>query len=128
MQDNGFSVGVDIERVERFKDIFQKEHSKFLKMIYTKKEINYCFSKSNPSEHLAARFAGKEAIIKVLSGFGIRVESILPRDIEILRGVNGRPEVKINLEGTTNLTIEISLSHSTKNAIALASGRRNEQQ
>lgn len=52
------------------------------------KELKYCLSKTNPYPHLAARFAGKEAVIKLISGFGGKIS---PNEIEILNDNSGAP-------------------------------------
>ena len=56
------SVGVDIEDIGRFRKLDQKSSGVFLKKVYTKNELDYCFQKSVPAQHLAVRFAGKEAV------------------------------------------------------------------
>src|SRR3954447_24259617 len=44
-------------------------------------ELSYCEAQPHPDEHLAARFAAKEAVIKALS-----IDGFEPLDIEILGG------------------------------------------
>lgn len=56
MNINDFSIGVDIEPSLRFRDLDRKESGNFLTKIFTEKEMNYCFSKKAPAQHLAARF------------------------------------------------------------------------
>ena len=67
---NIIGIGVDIEKIDRFKKIHQKKNNNFLKRIYTKFEIDYCFQQIKVSEKLAEIFSGKEAIIKALSNIG----------------------------------------------------------
>ena len=55
-------IGVDIEKTDRFKK--KLKDKRFLNKIFTQEELNYCFSNKYPEKHLAARFAGKEAMIK----------------------------------------------------------------
>ena len=87
------------------------------------KELKYCLSKTNPYPHLAARFAGKEAVIKLISGFGGKIS---PNEIEILNNADGVPGVLLNKEGLDRFSIVISLSHSKDRAIAFAWGVRYE--
>lgn len=60
-------IGVDIESVDRFKHLPFDENKNFYRRIFTKREIEYCLSKSNPYQHFTARFCAKEAFIKAVS-------------------------------------------------------------
>lgn len=110
-------IGVDIEDISRFIGKNLENSSNFLKRIYTQNELDYCFKKSNPAPHLAARFCAKEAIYKALSN--ITTAPIHLIDIEILNKENGAPYVNLkNFE--QKYKIEISLSHDKTKAIAFA--------
>ena len=108
-------VGTDIESVNRFKDIVIRDNDKFLNKIFTGDELNYCFSKDEPSPHLAARFAGKEAVIKAL--YSIDIKDVFYKDIEILNSETGVPCASLK-DTYDNIHIKISLSHSKEWAIA----------
>jgi holo-[acyl-carrier protein] synthase len=108
-----FTVGVDCEDISRF----EKMGSLFAKKIFTKKEIEYCSTKAFPSQHFAARFAGKEAIIKCFGGIGKKIPF---SHIEILKCENGAPAVKILNESLGSHDVKLSLSHSGNMAIAFA--------
>lgn len=108
-------IGTDIESINRFKDITIKHNSKFLNKIFTENELNYCFSKDEPSSHLAARFVGKEAVIKALHS--IDIKDVFFKDIEILNNKTGVPHVSLK-NNTNKIYIKISLSHSKESAIA----------
>lgn len=110
------SIGVDMELISRFKDLDRKTNGKFLNKIFAKKEIDYCFSKPAPAQHLAVRFAAKEAIVKAISSLGKRILSL--NKIEIVRNANGSPRVKINSTDFQDLQIYVSLSHCKDIAIA----------
>ena len=118
---NDFSVGVDIEDIERFVKLDIEKNESFFNRLFTQKEMEYCLSKSNPYPHLAVRFAGKEAVIKLISGFG---EKVNPGEIEILNDANGVPVVNINNERFNNIKVIISLSHCKDKAIAFAWGNK----
>jgi len=107
------SIGVDCEEVGRFRE--KANDKAFLKKIYTEREVHYCESKPNPEQHLAARFAGKEAVIKALQGLNMEVAF---SQIEILNDNKGRPYVKI--QNLKNLEVKISLTHTRELAIAFA--------
>ena len=82
-------LGVDIEDIDRFRKLDLYEDKGFFSKIYTGDEISYCFSKDSPAQHLAVRFAGKEAVVKntkfsrclldsltILSFFGLLIISL----------------------------------------------------
>ena len=117
-------VGVDIERISRFSKAKARDAG-FLGKFMTAKEIDYCFSKTSPQLHIAARFAGKEATLKALSGLSIRGVSL--RDIEIANDDYGAPSVSIRIEDKYNIHVDISLSHSGDYAIAFAIAVRGER-
>lgn len=107
-------LGIDIIEIERIKKSVDDYGDQFLKKIYTKTELEYSLSKKNRYQHLAARFAAKEAIIKALSGVGDKGFSY--QDIEIYNEVNGMP--RVNLYNSlkeflgTDKELKISMSHS----------------
>ncbi len=107
-------VGIDIIEIERIKKSVDKLGSKFLDKIYTELEKQYSLSKANKYQHLAARFAAKEAIIKALSS--IYNEGFRWKDIEIFNEPSGMPKVKLSgkLESLINseMDLKISMSHS----------------
>ncbi|MHA7733150.1 holo-ACP synthase [Nitrosopumilus sp. S6] len=111
-------VGVDIENISRFVNIHKKKDRKFLDKIFTEREIDYCFEKVKPEQHLAARFAAKEAIIKACNTICNNVLSFI--DIEIQNNINGIPLVHIKKKEFSGMDIKLSLSHSSDNAIAFA--------
>jgi holo-[acyl-carrier protein] synthase len=116
MAESYFGIGADIETISRFRKA--DAGSSFLNKIFTGAEINYCFSCAEPARHLAARFAGKEAIIKALSG--LNRSGAAYKDIEITNDSNGMPSVRILKPGFDDLEIKLSLSHDRQEAIAFA--------
>jgi holo-[acyl-carrier protein] synthase len=117
---NNFSVGVDIESIKRFKNLNRKKSNNFLAKIFTAKEMDYCFSKQYPAQHLTARFAGKEAVIKALKTSRIKNPILMLNDIEITNNKQGAPEVSIRGNKFAKTKIIISLSHCEDKAVALA--------
>jgi len=115
-ESKNLGVGTDIEDVERFRKLDRDKNSIFLDKIFTKKELDYSFSKAKPYQHLAARYAGKEAVVKALSSVG--KQNIGYKDIEILNCDNGIP--RVNLNYNSSLKVHISLSHSNDRALAFA--------
>lgn len=108
------AIGCDIEEISRFRG--KENDSHFLETVCTPAEISYIQTQTNPSQHLAARFCGKEAILKALSKFGISLEL---SEIEIINDETGRPIATIQ-NNKMGLKIEISLSHCKTYAMAQA--------
>lgn len=110
-----YGVGVDILEVDRFKSLINDK--KFLERIFTEKELqlikgNYITAADN--------FASKEAVVKsIKTGF----RGINPRDIEVLRDINGAPVVNLYgeaLEFFSGLNLKIHLSISNTNVLSIA--------
>ena len=118
-------TGIDIVEIKRIKNILNKWGDRFLKRIYTEKEKKYCEKKKNMYIHLAARFAAKEALVKML---GTGMKQIKWTEIEITNNRKGKPE--INLYGKALLIakqqeisiIHISISHEKEYAVAQVIG------
>jgi holo-[acyl-carrier protein] synthase len=107
-------IGIDIIEIERIKKSIDDYGDQFLNKIYTSNEIKYCLSKKDKYQHLAARFAAKEAIYKAISS---NWNSELSwQDMEIVNAPNGMPEVKFkgNLEKflSKDKDLKLSMSHS----------------
>lgn len=115
---NNFGIGIDIESIKRFKKVDYIKNDSFLKKIFTKNELDYCYSKENAEQHLAARFAGKEAIVKALNSMG-RFHMDY-KEIEIINIEKGVPMVKLYNKNLKKLKARISLSHCEDKAIAFA--------
>lgn len=105
-------IGIDIEEVGRFRKLPYKGNQSFYKNIFTPLEIKYCLSKAKPSQHFAARFAAKEAVLKCLQSTIYKV-----LDVEICNNKNGIPNVKAKDQKGKFL---ISLSHTKDQAAAVA--------
>lgn len=108
------SLGIDLVQVDRLKRAIKK-NGNFLSRVFTEAEIEHCFNQSRKYEHLAGKFAAKEAVAKAFN--------ISPRwrEIETLNGRNGKP--KVNLYGKLekigyDRQILLSISHTREYAIA----------
>lgn len=115
-------TGVDIVEVFRMRDAISKWGDNFLKKIFTDTEIKYSDSKRFSSQHYAARFAAKEAVIKA---FGQpRKFPIKWTEIEVLNDDEGKPLIKFHddaLKLKKRKAIDsviVSMSHSKNYAIA----------
>ena len=112
-------VGIDLIEIGRVARALER-HPGFVDRVFTPIEREYCLSRANPSQHFAARFAGKEAVGKAL-GFGV---PFTWREIEIA----GRPKPSVALSGRTAAWarrvraggIDLSMTHSKGMAAAVA--------
>lgn len=115
-------AGVDIIEISRVKRVYERYGARFLRRIYTEREVAYCRGRA---PQLASRFAAKEATMKAL-GTGVR--GVRWRDIEVVRGRGQAP--RIELHGTAQARadrlglsdIALSLSHSKEFAVASVVG------
>ena len=118
MEIKNFAIGTDIESIGRFRKLNRTDNSSFLNRIFTKNELDYCFSKKMHASCLAARYAGKEAIVKALSSMG-RANLDYKR-LEIFNNEKGVPTVRLGGADFRNLEVHLSLSHCEDKAIAFA--------
>ena len=107
-------IGIDIIEIDRIKESAENYGDRFLNKIYTQKELDYCLNKKYKYQHLAARFAAKEAVYKALAtGWNKEVSW---QNIEISNEPNGMPIVTLkgNLKKFLNkgINLKISMSHS----------------
>ena len=124
--------GIDIIETARIKRSVDEHGERFLDRVYTRSERDYCErSKKRYFEHLAGRFAAKEAVLKVL-GTGWR-GGIAWTDIEVVKEPSGQPRIKLTGECeriARELGIvrwHISISHIETHATASAIGLRKEE-
>jgi holo-[acyl-carrier protein] synthase len=115
-------TGIDIAEVPRIQQSIERFGDRFLRRIYTEREIRYCDSKLNRNERYAARFAAKEAAMKALgTGWSHGVRWL---DCEVVRLPGGRPSIAFHGEAgevAARLGVKhaaLSLSHTAEQAIA----------
>lgn len=82
-------LGIDLADIERVGRVLER-YPRFAERCFTDHEREYAFRFAKPERRLAARFAGKEAVMKSL-GAGWR--QIGWQDIEITGG--GKPTVRM---------------------------------
>ena len=116
------SIGIDIIEIERIESALKRWEGRFLNRIYTEAELKICEGRISS---LAARFAAKEAVMKVL---GTGAKGIGWREIEILADSAGKPLVNLygrakNKAAELNLKeFSVSLSVAKQYAVAAAIG------
>lgn len=118
------AIGVDIVEIARLRRSSKRWGKAFLHKIYTAKELAYSKSKRFPEQHLAARFAAKEAVFKALGE--VEREFVGWKNVEILNDPAGKPylvwhglaEKARKKHGIRQAAV--SLSHTDNYAVATA--------
>ena len=123
--------GIDVVEVARVAELVERHGERFLARCFGPAERAYAESRSprRRAEHLAARFAAKEAALKVL-GTGLR-GGICWTDIEVVRDGAGCPSLR--LSGRAGevaaergiASWHLSLTHTATLAYASAIGTRD---
>lgn len=115
-----FGIGNDIVEIKRIEKSLEKYGERFLKRVFTTREIEYCNSfKDTENLHYAARFAAKEAFSKAIgTGF---TKGFKLKEVGIVNEKSGRPRIELfgDLEEKYGkYVIHVTLSHSDEYAIA----------
>ena len=117
-------IGTDIVECLRIGRMIEQHGELFLTRVYTDREIRYCQGRKHATEHFAARWAAKEAILKCL-GTGWR-KGICWTDMEVRNEQSGQPRVhmrgaaKDQAEALKITDILLTLSHCRAYATAYA--------
>ena len=117
-------TGIDIVEIARFRKILDGANERFLMRVFTREEQRFCLARKDPAQHLAARFAAKEAVFKALgTGWSKGVTWL---DVEVQRREHEAPFIL--LHGATQEIaaskgvgkIHLSLTHTNDWAAATA--------
>ena len=115
-------IGVDVIECSRIQRSIERFGDRFLHRVFTDGEIEYSMSMKFPERHLAARFAGKEAVSKA---FGTGIGKAMGwRNIDIQKKESGEPFLVLSgpaeafaaKRGVTSALI--TLSHTENYAVA----------
>jgi holo-[acyl-carrier protein] synthase len=116
-------VGIDLASAQRVRDALDAHGARYLERVYTDAEQLDC---GGDPARLAARFAAKEATIKVLRpGPGAAVPL---RDIEVVRHADGHTELLLTglaaeraaAEGLEDLAVSLSHEGDLATAVVFA--------
>ncbi len=120
-------LGVDLADVDRVERVLGK-YPRFAERCFTDHEREYAFRFASPARRFAARFAGKEAVMKSM-GTGWR--RIRWTDIEITGG--GKPTVKMSgnalrraeMLGVSEVMVTITHTDTSALVMAIAVGEHD---
>jgi len=128
--------GVDIIEVARIRHAAERWGMRFLRRVFTPAELADC-GVGGPApryESLAARWAAKEATAKALGaglrGLGGSPTGLRFQEIEVIRGPDGRPALRLSGAAAAAAaqvglgSLALSLSHTHDHAVASVIGLR----
>lgn len=114
-------IGVDVVEIPRIQRAIDEWGDTFLEKIFTPHELAYARARKNTTQHIAGRFAVKEAVAKALAtgwSGGFRW-----KDVEVENDAAGKPSVRLHghvrdlLKGNRIL---VSISHSESVVVGFA--------
>lgn len=112
-------VGIDVIEIDRIKKSITNK--RFINRIFSEQEIRYFTSINYKLTTIAANFAAKEALYKILNKY---IKVIPFNKISILRDSSGRPYILFHKDINDfilnlNISFSISITHSKTDAIAM---------
>lgn len=116
--------GIDIVEIDRIVGMIADHGDRFLRRCFTDGERRYAEDRRRRDEHLAGRFASKEAVLKAM-GTGWR-DGIAWTDVEVVLLPSGQPTVRLHGRAAAiagDLGIDawhLSISHTATHAVASA--------
>jgi len=108
-------TGVDITEVKRLREAVEKWDDGFLNRVFTSKELENAKTRGSLYQHLAGRFAAKEAVFKALGD-----KELSWKDVQILNDKDGKPHCIILNKKNKNVEVHVSISHVKNYAVASA--------
>lgn len=111
--------GIDLVEINRFISLNPKIRERFIQRVFTNAEVDFS---SSSFEHLAGKFAAKEAAAKAL---GCGIGEVHWQDLEILNESSGRPflvlhnQAKLLAEMKGWSSWSVSISHTSTHATAI---------
>lgn len=108
-------TGVDIIEVRRLRQAVEKWGDDFLRRVFTASELESARERAGLYQHLAGRFAAKEAVFKALGDKNLKWQ-----DVEITNDKEGKPSCVITNKKSGRIEAHISISHVKNYAVASA--------
>ncbi len=116
-------LGIDVIEVDRIQSMIDKHAARFLARVFTPTEVFHSAGRRNRAQHLAARFAAKEAAMKAL-GTGL-TSGVTWHDFEVITDAAGKPSLAVtgiaqNLAKRMRIrSWQVSLTHTRLHAAAV---------
>jgi holo-[acyl-carrier protein] synthase len=121
-------LGVDLAEVSRVRRMLARDSDRFRQRCFTDAEWAYAHRFTDPSERLAARFAGKEAVMKSMFTGWRRIPW---RDVEITGGgpprveLYGKAAARADLLGISDFKITITHTGDTALVFVVSIAQHN---
>lgn len=85
--------GIDLVSIRRIERLLERHRDRFLARCFTPAEQAYAAGSRREAEHLAVRFAAKEAVLKAIgTGWSGGIEWT---DVEVVRHASGAPGIRL---------------------------------
>ncbi len=122
-------IGTEITECLRIARMIEQHGEQFIDRVYTPAEVRYCQGRPQSTQHFAARFAAKQAILRALGINSSR--GAVWADVEIRRDSSGRPAVAargaikdlIEQQGVGEILVTLSHCRTHATAYAIVMGR-----
>ena len=117
-------IGADITECLRIARMIERHGEMFINRVFTADEVRYCQSRRQSTQHFAARWAAKQAVLKALGIAAARGMSWT--DIEIRKAPHGQAVVAVqgaikdHVERRGVARILVSMAHCRTHATAYA--------
>ena len=122
--------GIDLVETDRIRRLIDEHGDRALERLFTEGERAHGADSPRRAEHLAARYAAKEAVLKAL-GTGW-TQGIAWTDVEVWRSPSGQPEIRLHGRaaeiaasmgvGRWLVSLTHTAGHAAASVIALESG------
>jgi holo-[acyl-carrier protein] synthase len=129
VSNSSFIVGVDLVHVGDVADSMERFGERYTTRLFTEREISYCAAEPHlAAERFAARFAAKEATMKVLRPAA--TDAVPWRSIEVQRSEDGWCEIVLRDAAATLARqrgiswLSLSMSHEREYATAMVAAGR----
>ena len=109
-------LGIDLVRIERFRERKFTQNKSFYKKIFTNSEIAYCKKFNDPYPHFAGKFALKEAVQKSIN------ENMVFNNIETFYK-NSKPRIRLK-NSKEKYDFIMSISHESEYAVAIVLSKK----
>lgn len=108
-------IGIDIESISRFKNLFDNKN-RLLQKMFNSSEWKYALTKANPPQTLTGIWCAKEAVVKATYS----IEEVFIKDITIKHKSSGEPYAEFKSDVFSGKSVKISISHAKDYATAVA--------
>lgn len=115
-------VGIDLIEIERLERALERRPA-LAERIFSVAELAFARERAHPAQHLATRFAAKEAALKSLGLGGLRLH-----EVEVVGGGDEAPRLELHghaaaVAADRGVALEVSLTHAREVAGAVVIAR-----